>query len=372
MTLVHERPTVCPTIWLYNFLKAYGSPAMTYPLEELVRLVAYMFYEEECTMVLVALLEIGDRTPLDELSNKIKLRKNDLTKVLGRLSMDGLIIVEHLEDLSNVPDPDQLSVSERKKLLKDYYSLDFKSFVDSVHLKILLIRQELSQKCGREDNVFYECPKCKEEDGGKRQQRKKYIFPLRDLVACDNEGALICPDCSTIVEELDDTEEVNTKKRLHRKFIEITDPLLDLIRQTDGLVMIDDPDERCKPDRMMPLQEYNEEVEKIRQENDRQRVIRKDSGSSSSRMLPGQTSKMNIVVLTEDKDDQLEARPLDPALKALLQKEPVQPVAKSLDQPTIMIGGVRYTADQIDQAVLDSIVDDKEYGDVLEFRLQNL
>jgi hypothetical protein len=34
--------------------------------------------------------------------------------------------------------------------------------------------------------------------------------------------------------------------------------------------MLDDPDERCKTDGMISLREYEEEVERIRQENERQ------------------------------------------------------------------------------------------------------
>jgi transcription initiation factor IIE alpha subunit len=344
---------------------------MSCPLEELVRLVAYMFYEDECTMVLIGLLELGHPVTTDELSNQMKLKLKDLSRTLGRLRTDGLISVEQHEDLSDVEDPSALSAAQRKKRLTDYYSLDFKSFVDSVHLRILLIRANLSESCGSEDNIFYECPKCKELDAGHQQQCQKYIFPLRELVAFDSEGMLICPQCQTTVEELDDSAEINEKKALFSQFVEMTEPLLNLIRQTNGLVMIDDPEERCKPDQMMPLQEYEQEVEKIKQENDRQRVIRKESWSNVARLLTGPGGKMDVVVLAKP-EDQVPARKLDPTLERLLKKEAPQKYEEVAGaRPTIVIDGKTYTADQIDQTVLDAIDDDDEFDRVSEFKKQN-
>jgi transcription initiation factor IIE alpha subunit len=164
--------------------------ATSVPLEELVRLVAYMFYDKQHTMVLMGLLDIGRSTTIDDLTDRLKLRKADLAKALGRLHQDGLVAVQQQMDLTNVEDPNALTEHQRNRLMKDYYSLDFKSLVDSIHLKIYLIRDHLSTACGPEDAIFYSCPKCKIEDGGRNQQHKRYIYQLLELVAANKCGSL--------------------------------------------------------------------------------------------------------------------------------------------------------------------------------------
>jgi transcription initiation factor IIE alpha subunit len=339
---------------------------MSCPLEELVRLVAYIFYEGECTMVLIGLLDFGCPVLAEELSGRLKLRLKDLARALGHLRTDGLITVEQREDLPATEDPKSLSPAQHKKYLKDYYSLDFKSFVDSVHLRIHMIRRALSEQCGGEGNQFYECPKCKEIDGGHGQHRQKYIFSLSELVAVGGEDLLTCPACQAVVEELDDSDEMNRSKNIFKVFEAITEPLLNLIRQTEGLVMIDDPDERCKPDEMMPLQEYEDEVERIRQENERQRVIRRESWSSVERTATRQGTAMDVVVVGKP-EDSVPGRKLDPALALLLVKEGPRKLEEEADRAMIVIGGRTYTAAEIDQSVLDSIDDDDEFDVVSEF-----
>jgi hypothetical protein len=126
--------------------------------------------------------------------------------------------------------------------MKELLFPDFKSFVNNIHLKILLIREYFSTACGPEDAIFYSCPKCQIEDGSRNQQRKRYIYRLLELVAAnDGESELLCPSCYSTLDELDDTIKVNAKKKTLQAFVELTNPLLALIHQTRGLVMLDDP-----------------------------------------------------------------------------------------------------------------------------------
>ena len=122
---------------------------MTNVLEQLVQQVAYMFYQKEKTMVLIGLLELGRQVNIDELSEILKFKKTELMKVLGSLRQDRLIRIDQIEDLEGVEDYESLTKAQKNKLLKDYYSIDFKSFVDSVNLKIRIARERLKKQCAR-------------------------------------------------------------------------------------------------------------------------------------------------------------------------------------------------------------------------------
>jgi transcription initiation factor IIE alpha subunit len=341
---------------------------MAAQLEELVRLVAYTFYDEEYTMVLTALLEVGRQITVDEFSTQLKLRNRDLSTVLSRLKQDGLVAVESRPDYSGVEDPDSLTEYKRRQLQRDYYSLDFKSFVDSVHLKILRVREHYARECGPEDRIFYECPRCKEEDGGMRQGRKKYIYKLPELVACcTDDGDFVCPACQNAVVELDDTDEVNSKKRDLQEFVLLTDPLLDLIRQTKGLVLIDDPDVRCQADQMMPVEEYRDEKEKILEEKKRLKQIRQDHSPQRSR--PGAGQEVNLVVQIQQGVQPIAVKTAGAEERKALEKEDQQKLAAEQERSrkTINVRGVEYTADQITNKLVDSL-DDDEFEKVMRFK----
>jgi transcription initiation factor IIE alpha subunit len=341
---------------------------MAVQLEELVRLVAYTFYDGEYTMVLTALLEVGEQITVDEFSTQLKLRNRDLSTVLSRLKQDGLIAVESRPDYSGVEDPDSLTEYKRRQLQRDYYSLDFKSFVDSVHLKILRIRDHYARECGPEDRIFYECPRCREEDGGMRQRRKKYIYKLPELVACCNDhGDFVCPACQSEVVELDDTDEVNSKKRDLQEFVILTDPLLDLIHQTKGLVMIDDPEARCRADTMIPVEEYRDEKEKILEEKKRQKQIRQDH--PPPRFRPGAGQEVNLVVQIQQGVQPIAVKTAGAEERRVLEKEDQQRLAAEQERSrkTIRIRAVDYTVDQITNELVESL-DDDEFERVMRFR----
>jgi transcription initiation factor IIE alpha subunit len=346
----------------------------SFPLEELVRAVAYMFYDDQHTMVLMGLLEIGEPIPIDDLSDRLKFRKSDLGKALGRLRQDGLIAVEQRLFLPNGEDPDALTEHQRLRLMRDYYSLDFKSLVDSVHLKIHLVRQQLSTECGPEDAIFYACPRCRAEDGGCGGRRRRFVYRLLELLAAnDGESELACPACASPLDELDDSAEVHAKKRACRLFVELTDPLLALIQHTRGHVMIDDPEMRCKADQMMPIDEYNEERAKIRDEKERRRQIRRDysAAAASAAFHAGAAQNVAVAVVMKQPLAAQPQREIGREEQELLKREDRAAAEREKAKATIVIGGREYTADQITSDVTNAITDDEEFDRVMSFVIQN-
>lgn len=328
-------------------------------LEELVRRVAYMFYNQAEIMVLVGLLEMGKPVTDLELSQHLKYKKTDLNKVLGTFRADGFITIEKQVDAGD-EDPETLTQAKRKKLEKDYYALDFKMLVDSVQLKIYNVRKMLSQQCGKEDLIFYQCPKC------------QAIFKLTDLITGTDDAELHCltPDCDSIVVEMDDTAEVNEKKKRFKEFVQMTDPLLDIINKAiSGMVMLDDPDLRCKPDRMVAIDEYNKTMKSIQEEKRLKQYMggRSSSGGTSAGAIKSMGDKLDVIVSVEAK--QVSKAELSEDIMELVQKEAPKPQEIPKSKSTIMINGKDYSVDQITQEILDTIPEDDpdEYQRVIDF-----
>ena len=330
-------------------------------LEDLVRRVAYMFYEGDAIMVLVKLLEIGEPITDEELSARLKFKRAELGKVLGLLKQDGLVRSEQMLKMSEVEDPDQLKPSQKKKLMRDYWSLDFKSLIDSIHLKILLMKKHLREMY-EEDRVFYECPKCKEEDGGHNGRVRKYIYDLNEIHAAadpdEQLDGLPCPYCHTLVEALDETAEINEKKRQADEFDTLVEPLMRIINSTNGLVLEDDPDKRCKPDKMIQKHKYEKEKERIQ----REKVMRRKVAQPRSSHITNKDSngKISFVVDTGPKTKTERANGCLEFEKGL--ERPV--VAAQHEEKTIELGGKTLKASEITDELLESLPDD-EYDRVM-------
>ena len=337
-------------------------------LEDLVRRIAYMFYEGDAIMVLVKLLEIGEPITDEELSARLKFKRADLGKVLGLLKMDGLVISEQMLKMGEGEDLEELKPSQRKKLMRDYWSLDFKSLIDSIHLKILLMKKQLREMC-EEDRVFYECPKCKEEDGGRNGHVRKYIYDLNEIHAAadpdEQLDGLPCPYCHTIVEALDETAEINEKKRQADEFDTLVEPLMRIINSTSGLVLEDDPDKRCKPDKMLHRQKYEKEKERIQRERDMRRKVAQPRSSHMSNK--DSNGKMVIVVDVGPQNKTYHAGDECLAFNEGLER-PV--VAAQKEENTIELRGKTYKSSEITNEILESLPDD-EFDRVMSFLEEN-
>ena len=346
-------------------------------LEHLVRLVAYMFYEGNAVMVLTKLLEIGEPVTDEELSKRLKFKRSDLDKVLGPLENDGLVVRESLVNMDEVDNPDDLKPSQRKKLMRDYWSLDFKSLIDSIQYKILMMKKLLRERCPI-DKIFYQCPKCKEEDGGNKGHVKRFIYELQDLLKVGNfeDTELVCPACHSRLEDVDDTNEVNESKRLIREFDEMVQPLLDIINTAceedpeRRLVLENDRDKRCKPDKMIRKQDYEREREKIRQDKARQRIVHR-SQTSTSHMKRGEWTKLDFVVETEEQKKAVVD--VDRSVLESLANHRARGSQPALnEEATIELRGKTYTAAQLTEDVISSLgLTDEEYEKVMEFRQEN-
>lgn len=332
-------------------------------LEQLVQRVAYMFYQKEKTMVLIGLLELGRQVNIDELSEILKFRKNDLAKVLGALRLDRLIRVDQIEDLEGVEDYDSLTKAQKNKLLKDYYSIDFKSFVDSVNLKIRVGRDRLKKQCGPEDNIYYRCPKC------------QTTYSLSDILSMTDtdEGCLNCPECNTKLDELNDSDEKNRLRKMYNDFVEMTEPLLNLINKTDGLVMINDPDELCKSDKLITRDEYNRTKQLLEKKIQLRKFTSHSNSGPSNQNITGKREDIIINInpgqsSASHKEDDEE---LDKLSEYIAKQEKVAETSNETSgkTKTITLFGKEYTPKDITPELLERVDNEcpERYDEVFSF-----
>jgi hypothetical protein len=185
----------------------------------------------------------------------------------------------------------------------------------------------------------------------------------------DTDNVLKCPECEGLVVELDDTADVNAKQKIWKEFCEITEPLLALIKQTNGMVMIDEPEERCKPDRMMAAQFYNAERERIRRENEMRRMIHRDNLSGYSQPPRIGDGKVDVDVKVVDGTEGPVIAKLDDDLEDMLRNEG-KPKEIEQEKPTMEINGKMYSVDQITNELLNAL-DDDTYDVVVAFKKAN-
>jgi hypothetical protein len=185
----------------------------------------------------------------------------------------------------------------------------------------------------------------------------------------DVNDELKCPLCKTVVIELDETADVNAKQKIWKEFCEITEPLLALIKQTEGMVMIDEPEERCKPDRMMAAQVYNAERERIHRENEMRRVIHRDSFSGYSQRPRIGDGKVDVDVKVFDGVEGPTVTKLDDDLEDMLRREG-RPKEIEEEKPVMEINGRSSSVDQITNELLNTL-DDDTYDAVVAFKKAN-
>lgn len=207
-------------------------------LKQLVKTIAYQFYSGNTLYVLSSMIDMTEPETLDTLSSIFKLRSQNLSASLEELSKDGFVSSFSKLDSSIVPPGEKLTEARIKKYTKLYYFLDYAGIIDCVRLKIILTEKELEKQCGAIDSIHYLCPTCKRK------------FHLDQLYNALNEESIDegfkCPECSTLLENLKDDEEIDRKKILLKKFRENIKRIFDLTRGFEAYVFEDDPE--CRSD----------------------------------------------------------------------------------------------------------------------------
>ncbi|CAG8773919.1 5166_t:CDS:2, partial [Acaulospora morrowiae] len=117
--------------------------------------------------------------------------------------------------------------AEQRAISRTYYYIDWQQVVNVIKWKIFRIREMVHERMRNElENKGYLCPGC-----------KKTFAPLeiRNLIDMTRGGAFVCDLCHTELIHNDNAENVKGTEKLHGRFMEQSQPLIDLLKAIDKL-----------------------------------------------------------------------------------------------------------------------------------------
>ncbi|RKP10921.1 hypothetical protein THASP1DRAFT_21421 [Thamnocephalis sphaerospora] len=187
-------------------------------LRTLVSRVSRAFYEPKWIVILDALCKV-DTYRDEQLSKATKLSSSNVHKICAKLRDEYLIRSAFRYDTKKV---------EGLSIRRTYYMIDYKRFVDVVKWKIYEMRKRvLAELRNEQENKGYICPTCTR------------VFDALD--ACKNVDPMtcqfMCDQCSVPLVENDNSERLRAANDTLARLTEQTQPLIDLLKQTDMMVL---------------------------------------------------------------------------------------------------------------------------------------
>jgi transcription initiation factor TFIIE subunit alpha len=126
------------------------------------------------------------------------------------------------------------SAAAKRKVSKSYYFLDYKQFIDVVKWKMhkinkmylffYLIKRIESSVSEQALHYSYKCPVCEKTYQG--------LDVIRLVMTADG---FQCDLCESLIQEAERSEQASSASYI--KFMEETQPLLDLLKKTDTLIL---------------------------------------------------------------------------------------------------------------------------------------
>ncbi|CAI2171518.1 20669_t:CDS:2 [Funneliformis geosporum] len=116
--------------------------------------------------------------------------------------------------------------AEQRAMPRTYYYVDWQQVVNVIKWKIFKIREMVGDRMRSEqENKGYLCPGC-----------KKVFAPLDVHNLFDpNRDAFICDLCHSELDHNDNAENVKGSEKLHGRFMEQSQPIIDLLKSIDKL-----------------------------------------------------------------------------------------------------------------------------------------
>ncbi|RKP27934.1 hypothetical protein SYNPS1DRAFT_26445 [Syncephalis pseudoplumigaleata] len=209
------------------------TPAEKQVLRTLVSRVARAFYDPKWTVILDALCRV--ETYRDEQLSKVtKLSSSNVHKICAKLRDEYLIRSAFRYDTKKV---------EGLSIRRTYYMIDYKRFVDVVKWRIYEMRKRVladlrgadaaaaataaASHAQEQENKGYACPSCRR------------VFDALD--ACKNVDPhtcqFMCDQCNVPLEENDNSERLRKANDKLARLTEQTQPIIDLLKQTDSMVL---------------------------------------------------------------------------------------------------------------------------------------
>ncbi|ORY96821.1 hypothetical protein BCR43DRAFT_492323 [Syncephalastrum racemosum] len=189
-------------------------------LKTLVARVARAFYDPK---YIVILDELNKTTPNmngireEDLVMALKMTPRDVHRNCGKLKEDRLLKMATRQEARK---------QDQRAVPKNYYYIDYKEFVDVVKWKMYQMQLRVRKQLKKEsENKGYICPTC---------QRS---YDTMEVLSLLKDGMFHCEVCNTILEENNNTVNLQESQEELQKLREQSQPIIHLLKQTDTIVI---------------------------------------------------------------------------------------------------------------------------------------
>ncbi|KAJ3008416.1 hypothetical protein HKX48_008545 [Thoreauomyces humboldtii] len=192
-------------------------------LRRLVSLVARAYYEPKHIVLLDLLLKVNSHRD-DDLAKALRVQSKELHKICGKLKTDGLVKSEARAELVGPV----VEGRQQRKINRQYYYIDYKLFVDVVKWKIFRIGKMIEKEVQMQmANMPYKCPQCTKEYSALDFAMLSKTADMRPL----------CDVCGVMIEEGSSGVDSTGVSEKYTKFMNESQPIVDLLKQTDRLII---------------------------------------------------------------------------------------------------------------------------------------
>eukprot|EP01103_Thecamoeba_quadrilineata_P010315 TRINITY_DN2188_c0_g1_i1.p1 TRINITY_DN2188_c0_g1~~TRINITY_DN2188_c0_g1_i1.p1 ORF type:complete len:414 (+),score=80.27 TRINITY_DN2188_c0_g1_i1:43-1284(+) len=119
--------------------------------QELVRMVARAFYNDDCIVVMDALTRQTNIIKDEDLANLLKLHHKQVRKTLSQLQSDRLIRSESRHE------PKSTGGNSQQHM---FWYIDYKQFIDVVKYRLCMMHRLIERELGQEKNMQFTCESC--------------------------------------------------------------------------------------------------------------------------------------------------------------------------------------------------------------------
>ncbi|KAJ3249671.1 General transcription factor IIE subunit 1 [Chytriomyces hyalinus] len=183
-------------------------------LTELIMTVARNYYQQHFIIIL-DILALRGAVKEEDMAAALRISPLDTRKMCKKLELDRIIKANSTMIVLN-------HGKYAKKTTKTYYYIDYKSFLNVIKYKMVMIQELIKKEIDEHNkNLSYFCPKC----------TSKYDpFQVLRMIRPED-GMFVCEHCQVVLEQEKGTDFEND---LSRRFNTERTPILNLLRQTEG------------------------------------------------------------------------------------------------------------------------------------------
>lgn len=204
--------------------KSTGPPATPTQMAEirrLVQIIGRLFYEDGHILLLDQLVSIAV-IPSDVLARRIGLQARDLGSLAAKLVEDRIVSVYRTQESRDGP--------FQRSVVRTYYYLDYKQFLDVTKWRIMAMRRHIDTKLRKGlDNKGYVCPRCRRSYSA--LEVAHLLDVVRNLFVCE------VPGCGTELVDNEDADDVRKSKDTLTRFNEQLHVVQQSLRSVEGVAL---------------------------------------------------------------------------------------------------------------------------------------